>query len=106
MPSSARKAPIEVAGQTRWIRGAAEAHFDAEQRPLRAVGVLEDITERKVAEIALEESLRFAQASLDALAANIAVLDGDSYAAVWDAAKAEERAARSERPTAGQEIAK
>jgi PAS domain S-box-containing protein len=43
-------------GQWRWIEYAGEVFLDDEGRPLRMVGVLADITERKLAEQALKSS--------------------------------------------------
>ncbi len=44
-------------------------------RPLRMVGTMQDITERKKAEAALLESKHFLRSTLDALSSHIAILD-------------------------------
>ena len=45
---------ILVDGATRWIEARAEVEFDGEGRPLKAVGTVQDITERKAAEARIE----------------------------------------------------
>ncbi len=45
-----------VGSSIRWIRQKAELEFAPDGRPLRAVGITQDITERKLAEAALQES--------------------------------------------------
>ena len=44
-------------GQERWVRGVADVERDADQQPLRMVGVVQDITDRRQ----LEEQLRHSQ---------------------------------------------
>jgi PAS domain S-box-containing protein len=54
-------------GSERWLMLRAEAQFDVEGKPVRAVGVLMDIDDRKRAELALkesEEALRASEARL------------------------------------------
>ena len=47
-------------GQLRWVFGQGELEFDAAGRPVRMIGVIQDITDRRQAEQALRESeLRF-----------------------------------------------
>lgn len=62
-------------GTIRFISGNGEAVLDAEDKLVFMAGVAQDITERKHAEEVLKESTRFAQATVDALSAHIAVLD-------------------------------
>ena len=45
-----------IDGKLRWLRQRAELEFDSDGRALRAVGTVEDITERKTAELALSDS--------------------------------------------------
>ncbi|NWJ42389.1 MAG: PAS domain S-box protein [Geothrix sp.] len=42
-------------GQRRWVHGRGEIHRDAEDQPVAMVGVIQDITERKLAEQALQK---------------------------------------------------
>ncbi len=52
-----------VDGRLRWLRQRAVLEFDPSGKPLRALGSVEDITERKLAEAELEnEHMRMAQA--------------------------------------------
>lgn len=45
-----------VRGKTRWIRQTAEHELGADGKVLRAIGTVQDITDRKAAEVALQES--------------------------------------------------
>ncbi len=47
---------ILVGGVARWIHTKADIEFDGEKRPQRAVGTVQDITERKLAEERLRDS--------------------------------------------------
>ncbi len=47
---------IQVHGETRWIHQTAEYELAPDGKVLRAVGTVQDITERKLAEAALQES--------------------------------------------------
>jgi PAS domain S-box-containing protein len=66
---------IRPDGALRFILGRGESFHDAGNRLIHMAGTVQDITERKLAEEALRESGRFAQATVDALSAHIAVLD-------------------------------
>lgn len=48
---------VVVGDAIRWVREQAELEFDARGTPLRCVGTVQDITERKRAEIALQAAL-------------------------------------------------
>jgi PAS domain S-box-containing protein len=43
-------------GAVRWVAGYGQVEYDAERKPVRMVGCIQDITERKLAEAALHES--------------------------------------------------
>lgn len=43
-------------GQVKWVRERAELEFDAQGRPLRGIGTVQDITERRQSEKALNDS--------------------------------------------------
>ncbi|MGB8169625.1 MAG: PAS domain S-box protein [Chthoniobacteraceae bacterium] len=63
----------QPSGRLVWIAGAALVYRDAQGKPLRVVGTHQDFTERKAAEVALQESEERLRQVLDA------TLDG-----VWD----------------------
>lgn len=44
---------IEITGETKWLRGCAEIQRDADGRPVAAIGTVQDVTERRMAEEAL-----------------------------------------------------
>lgn len=50
-------------GRTRWVRQQADVQFDAEGRPVRGVGTVQDVTERRLA----EEALRASEMQLDCI---------------------------------------
>ncbi len=62
-------------GTVRHIKAASKTIRDGAGNPIRMVGINFDVTERVMAERALEESQRFAYSTLNALSANIAILD-------------------------------
>ena len=62
-------------GAIRWISDASVLLFDAQGSYTGSMGLLQDISERKAAELALAETTRFAHATIDALTAHLCVLD-------------------------------
>ncbi|MEW6133121.1 MAG: EAL domain-containing protein [Pseudomonadota bacterium] len=46
---------IDAAGETRWVEERAAIEFDSNRRPVKAVGTVQDITERKAAEARIEK---------------------------------------------------
>jgi PAS domain S-box-containing protein len=42
-------------GQTRWVHGKGKLHLDAKGRPVAVVGTIQDITERKAAELEVQQ---------------------------------------------------
>ena len=62
-------------GRTLWIHDEAVMIKNQDGTPLFWQGVMYDITERKQIEKTMEESERFARATVDALSAHIAILD-------------------------------
>ncbi|TXI83438.1 MAG: bifunctional diguanylate cyclase/phosphodiesterase [Cupriavidus sp.] len=64
-----------VDGSYRWFRGRAAPRFDDAGRAQRWYGTLEDIDDRKLATLALEESERFAHSVLENSPDSIRVLD-------------------------------
>jgi PAS domain S-box-containing protein len=80
--ASARGGPSEVEyrilrrdGQTRWLHQRADMERDTAGRPLRKVGVVQDITERKLAEEALRSSQALLAATLESTADGLLVVD-------------------------------
>ena len=66
---------IHKDGRYRWFHHQFTVMRDAGGQPLAQIGSISDITERKQAEAALLETKYFLQSTLDALSANIALLD-------------------------------
>ncbi len=62
-------------GQERWVHGLGELEFDAAGQPLRMIGTIQDITERKRAEQALAESERRFRETLELSPLYAVVLD-------------------------------
>ncbi|MDD5481121.1 CHASE domain-containing protein [Rhodoferax sp.] len=52
-------------GQARWVQGLGEVTFDAQHKPLKMHGTIQDITERKQLEVSLRESEYAARMALD-----------------------------------------
>ena len=50
---------IVAGGQTRWVKGLARIERDPEGRPLASIGTVQDITERKAAETAIQRLTQF-----------------------------------------------
>ena len=57
---------VLVGQRARWVHDRAEVDFDEDGTPLRAFGTLQDITDRKQAEIALSQSEQRLRLALDA----------------------------------------
>jgi PAS domain S-box-containing protein len=64
-------------GAIRWIRAYGHFKYNDEGRPARVVGIVEDITERKLAEDALRESVTTLNAVFEALPAGVVVADAE-----------------------------
>jgi PAS domain S-box-containing protein len=62
-------------GTIRWINGRGRYVWDEQDHPIRMIGTVADITDRKRSEAALRDLANFLQSTLDALSANIAILD-------------------------------
>lgn len=62
-----------------WGEISISAIKDKNNKVVNTVGIINDITEKKLAEEYLLESKRFAYATLDALSAHIAILDENGY---------------------------
>jgi PAS domain S-box-containing protein len=66
-------------GSVHWIDALGRFSYDPEGRPVRMLGVLTDITERKNVESALRESEEFNRSIIENSADCIKVLDSDGY---------------------------
>ena len=62
-------------GRIKWVNEIGETEYDADGRPLRSVGTVQDITSIKAAEEALRQSQEQTQAVIDSLSAHICVLN-------------------------------
>jgi diguanylate cyclase (GGDEF)-like protein/PAS domain S-box-containing protein len=62
-------------GEARWVHGLGRLEFDAGGRPVRMLGTVRDITERKQGELALRESQELLRLFIEHAPAAIAMLD-------------------------------
>lgn len=71
-------------GTVRWIVGQGEPFFDAAGKPVRMMGTVIDVTERKVAEQAVRESSRLNEQIIRGAQEGITVIDRDLRYAAWN----------------------
>ena len=71
-------------GSERWVNGHGQVHFDAADRPLTMRCVIQDITARKVAEIALLESHQFNMQIISGVREGIVVYGADLRYQLWN----------------------
>jgi PAS domain S-box-containing protein len=69
---------VRKGGEAIWVTAHGTALRDAEGRPIRAMAVVQDITERKLAEVALRESRQMLQAVLDTIPVRVFWKDRNS----------------------------
>lgn len=62
-------------GSVRWMVARGRVEEDSSGKPTRLAGMVVDVTERRKAELALEDSRKFLEETLDALPSHVAVLD-------------------------------
>ncbi len=62
-------------GEVRWVDSLGRGEYDENGKPLRLVGTITDITEKKQAQAALEESLSLYKATLESTTDGILVVD-------------------------------
>lgn len=74
-PIRQREEPIDTGSGVRWLLTDKLPYRDASGEIMGVVGLAVDITDRKRAKDALHESVRFAQATIDALSAHVCVVD-------------------------------
>ena len=70
---------ILVGDQPRWVRSLAKVTFDPTGRPVSVVGTIQDITATHLMQEELTRSERFSRAVLDALPADICVIDRSGW---------------------------
>ncbi len=75
-----KKPPIEFRitnadNTNKYIIGDAELFFDKTGKPIKAIGIAQDITELKIAEFKIKESETFSKGILSSLPSQIAVID-------------------------------
>ncbi|MBI5766949.1 MAG: PAS domain S-box protein [Verrucomicrobia bacterium] len=75
-------------GAGRWVHGGGELEFDAEKRPVRMIGTIQDVTERRRAETAKALDTRTAQFLADLYASSLTVTDQELYDRVVESAVA------------------
>jgi len=71
-------------GEVRWVSSLGRAEYDENDRPRRMVGTITDITEKKQAQTALEESLSIYKATLESTADGILVVDLKGRMVSWN----------------------
>ncbi|MEO6006378.1 MAG: PAS domain S-box protein [Opitutus sp.] len=68
---------IRPDGEVRWVTNVGRAVYDEQGRPLRMIGTITDVTERKVAEERLRASEEFNRTVLESSPDCVKVLDGE-----------------------------
>ena len=83
--SHANKTPYEIShrllmpdGRIKWVVEICRTDYDEQGVPYRSFGIVQDITERKRAEVELAETQALLQAALDCSTAGIAIADAPS----------------------------
>jgi PAS domain S-box-containing protein len=80
---------VRVDGEVRWIVGRFEVAKDDDGRPVRLVGTIQDVTERKAAELALAAQQRFLRQVLDTIPNFVFAKDRDGRYTLANRAVAE-----------------
>ena len=70
---------IVVDGRIKWVHNQAELEFDSDGKAHFAVGTVQDITHRKLAELQTSNSLSLLQATFNAIAEGVMVVDGAGH---------------------------
>ncbi|CAI8898706.1 sensor domain-containing protein [Methylocaldum szegediense] len=66
---------IMVAGEVRWVRERAELDFDRNGRPVAGTGIVQDITQRKLAEDEVRHAKELIQLVVDSIPVYVALID-------------------------------
>jgi PAS domain S-box-containing protein len=88
-PYSIEHRVVRPDGSERIVHEQAEVSFDGEGRPVRMLGTVLDITERKRAELALVETSQTLEAIVHASPAAIVAIDVEGDVVLWNPAAAE-----------------
>jgi len=75
---------ILVKGELKWVREQAELDFDMQGKPVSGIGTVTDISESKLAEIALRESQQMQQAIVDTALDAVIQMDRQGRIAGWN----------------------
>ncbi|MDO9533257.1 MAG: PAS domain S-box protein [Deltaproteobacteria bacterium] len=75
---------IYPSGEVRWVSNLGRGEYDENGKPLRLVGTITDITAKKQAQAALEESLSLYKATLESTADGILVVDLQGRMVSWN----------------------
>ena len=75
---------INPSGEVRWVSNLGRGEYDEYGRPRRMVGTITDITAKKQAQAALEESLSLYKATLESTADGILVVDLKGRMVSWN----------------------
>jgi len=70
--------------QVRWMHGTGSLEYDASGQPIRMLGVIQDITERKEIEMALEQERRFTAAVFDSVPGLLYLYDAEGHLLRWN----------------------
>jgi len=75
---------IFVKGKLKWVREQAELDFDLQGKPVSGIGTVADISESKLAEIALRESQQMQQAIIDTALDAVIQMDRQGRITGWN----------------------
>ncbi|TCV83621.1 MULTISPECIES: PAS domain S-box protein [Methylomonas] len=75
---------IEVQGQLKWIKGMAELTFDAANNVISGIGIVQDITSLKQAELQIRETMQYLQLATKASGIGVWTWNISSGQIEWD----------------------
>ena len=76
-------------GRIKWVQEACHTEYDNEGQPIRSVGIVQDITERKHTEQALNEAHQFSELLIESACVMVVVLDDKGLIKVFNPAAEE-----------------
>jgi PAS domain S-box-containing protein len=71
------------AGETRWVHERARIEFDAAGQPILGIGTVQDITERKVAQLALDEERKVRETIMESIPGVFYAMDASGIFTFW-----------------------
>jgi two-component system, cell cycle sensor histidine kinase and response regulator CckA len=77
---------IRPSGEVVWLANCGHMEYDASGKPLRVIGTVQDITERKCAEAALQHSQAMLQSVVASALDAVIVMSGQGIVALWNVA--------------------